>query len=214
MDPAAVTIQSFHETAPAYESRFMDCSGYAQDLSAFCGLLAPGARILDLGCGPGNVARFVLDARPDVKVLGVDAASAMLERFRKNVPEAEARTCDLRDVAGLCGSFDAALASFCLPFLGQDEAAELLRAVGRLVVPQGVLYLSTMQGRGGGFERTSFGGERDFYFNYFERTFLDDTLATAGFEVLSYREQLYRQPPAQDLIDMIYLGRRTAPRCL
>lgn len=188
----------------------MDCSGYAQDLNDFCRLLPAAARVLDLGCGPGNVARFVLDVRPDVRLLGVDLAPAMLERFRKNVPEAEARPWDLREMDSLPGTFGAALASFCLPFFRQDEAANFVRALERLVVPHGLLYLSTMQGRGGGFERTSFGGERDFYFNYFERTFLDDTLASARFEVLSYREQLYRQANAPDLIDMIYLCRRTA----
>ena len=61
MDPTAKTIESFHATVTAYERRFMDCSAYAPDLSAFCRLLPTEARGFDLGCDPGNVARFLLD---------------------------------------------------------------------------------------------------------------------------------------------------------
>jgi hypothetical protein len=41
-------------------------------------------------------------------------------------------------------------------------------------------------------------------------TTIESFHATAGFAVFSYREQLYRQPHAHDLIDMIYLCRKTA----
>jgi SAM-dependent methyltransferase len=209
MDAITTTVASFDATAGTYERRFMDCSAYAQDLRAFLDLLPAAAKVLDPGCGPGNVARCLLDARPDLKILGVDLAPAMLERFRSNVPEAEASLCDLRHVGCLAGPFDGVVASFCLPFLGQADAAAFLNALGRLCAPRGVLYLATMQGRGGGFEKTSFGGERDFYFNYFEQAFLDATLAAAGFQILSYREQIYRQEHAPDLTDMIYLCRKS-----
>lgn len=164
--------------------------------------------MLDLGCGPGNVARFMLDARPDLLIMGVDLAPAMVERFRKNVPEATAKVCDLRHVGALGECFEAAMASFCLPFLTHNEATVLIRALALVSCPQGALYLSTMQGRGEGLEKTSFGGERDFFFNYYERAFLDDQLDKAGFEVVSYQEQVYAQEHAADLTDMIYLAHR------
>jgi ubiquinone/menaquinone biosynthesis C-methylase UbiE len=35
-------------------------------------LLPPGARVLDVGCGDGAIARRIMDMRPDVAVRGVD----------------------------------------------------------------------------------------------------------------------------------------------
>ncbi|MFM7511884.1 MAG: class I SAM-dependent methyltransferase, partial [Cyanobium sp.] len=40
------------------------------------------ARVLDLGCGPGNISFRLADALPDAAVVGLDGAAAMLERAR------------------------------------------------------------------------------------------------------------------------------------
>ena len=47
---------------------------------------------LDLGCGPGDIARRFAQAFPDWKVDGVDGSSAMLERGRKLTQEAGLET--------------------------------------------------------------------------------------------------------------------------
>jgi SAM-dependent methyltransferase len=46
--------------------------------STFARGLAPGARVLDLGCGAGAVARLLVEAREDVRVTGVDFARVPL----------------------------------------------------------------------------------------------------------------------------------------
>jgi SAM-dependent methyltransferase len=35
-------------------------------------LIPPNAKVLDVGCGDGNVARLLLDARPDIQIEGID----------------------------------------------------------------------------------------------------------------------------------------------
>jgi SAM-dependent methyltransferase len=46
------------------------------------GLLPEGARVLDVGCGDGSIARRILDLRPDVDVRGLD----VLVRPETHVP--------------------------------------------------------------------------------------------------------------------------------
>jgi cyclopropane fatty-acyl-phospholipid synthase-like methyltransferase len=203
-----ITIASFNATAAAYAKRFEDCSAYAGALGEFCSLLAPSARLLDIGCGPGNVARWLLDRREDLRIYGIDLSVSMLELFRRNVPEATAEVLDMRQLDELVSRFDGAVASFCLPFLTHEEGQSFISAMSRRVLNGGLLYLSTMQGQGQGFERTSFGGEHEFYFNYYEPEFLDKQLAVNGFEVLDYREQEFPQERGPELVDMIYLARR------
>ena len=38
----------------------------------FAGLLPPAARVLDVGCGDGLLARRVMELRPDVQISGID----------------------------------------------------------------------------------------------------------------------------------------------
>ncbi len=58
----------------------------ALDLLAQVPLEAP-ARVVDLGCGPGNVTTILRHRFPRAEVLGVDGSAAMLEKARVAVPE-------------------------------------------------------------------------------------------------------------------------------
>ena len=67
----------------------------AQDLLARIPLAAP-ARVVDLGCGPGNVTRLLAGRWPRAQITGVDASAAMLERARPTLPEARFELADIR----------------------------------------------------------------------------------------------------------------------
>jgi len=67
-------------------------------LDRFCDLLRPGAAVLDIGCGSGlPVARELIQRGFDVT--GLDAASTMLELFRRNLPGTLALQTDMRQLA-------------------------------------------------------------------------------------------------------------------
>jgi trans-aconitate 2-methyltransferase len=58
----------------------------ALDLLAQVPLEAP-ARVVDLGCGPGNVTTILRQRFPNAEMMGVDGSATMLERARAAVPE-------------------------------------------------------------------------------------------------------------------------------
>jgi trans-aconitate 2-methyltransferase len=58
----------------------------AIDLAARVGVDTP-ARVIDLGCGPGNSTRVVARRWPLATVTGIDSSAAMLAAARKEFPE-------------------------------------------------------------------------------------------------------------------------------
>ena len=62
-----------------------DVSRYAGWVADLAGLLRPGARVLDLGCGAGIPATRELATR-GLQVLGVDFSAVQLRRARRLVP--------------------------------------------------------------------------------------------------------------------------------
>jgi SAM-dependent methyltransferase len=100
--------------------------------------VAPGARVLDVGCGPGVVlaAALARGARPT----GVDIAPGMLAEARRRVPDVELLEADAVELPVAAGSFDAAVGNFVLNHLPEPErAAGELR---RVLAPGGRIALS------------------------------------------------------------------------
>lgn len=52
--------------------------------------------VVDVGCGPGNSTRLLVDRWPEAQVTGIDSSSSMLDEARAEVPEASFVESDLR----------------------------------------------------------------------------------------------------------------------
>ena len=63
----------------------------------------PGDALLDLGCGPGNISFCLAEQFPQVRVLGVDGAAAMLQIARARLDRAPGRWPVLAFSHGLLG---------------------------------------------------------------------------------------------------------------
>jgi len=102
--------------------------------------LPEGARVLDLGCGPGRPSTALLAERFDVT--GVDISHAQLEIARINVPKAKFIEADLASVDFPDGNFNAVTAFYSLIHLPRTELPGLFERVKRWLRPDG-LFLAT-----------------------------------------------------------------------
>ena len=101
--------------------------------------LVPGARVLDLGIGPGVSGIEMARAAPETLFVGLDLAAPMIARARAHIAESGVHVPLVRaDVARLPfpdASFDGATAHSFLYLLPDSAAA--LREVHRVVKPGG-----------------------------------------------------------------------------
>ncbi|BCU75757.1 class I SAM-dependent methyltransferase [Luteolibacter sp. LG18] len=112
--------------------------------------LAPGAAVLDLGCGAGN---FTLRVMQEVGPLAshlVDLSQPMLERAKQRVMAAgavsvETTASDLRDLVFEENSFDCILAGAVLHHLREDsDWHDVFTKLHRWLKPGGRLYVADL----------------------------------------------------------------------
>ncbi len=103
--------------------------------------LAPGARILDVGCGHGlPIARFLVDQGFDVT--GFDVSEAQIEHARENVPEAHFRVGDMRSIRMKVEPFDAIIAWDTVFHVPRDEHAAVFLRFAQWLKPGGRILLA------------------------------------------------------------------------
>lgn len=94
----------------------------------------PSARILDVCCGTGFLARLL--SRRNYAVTGIDASPAMIAHARETAPDNEFHVADASDFQ-LPGSFDAAVSTFdsLNHILGYDHLEAAFRNTAAVLKP-------------------------------------------------------------------------------
>ena len=107
---------------------------WAADLAS---RLAPGARVLELGCGGGTRETRELAAR--FQLTGVDLSERQLERARERVPGATFVHGDLTSIDFEPSSFDAVVAFYVFNHVPRDLLAPALARAHRWLAEGGYL---------------------------------------------------------------------------
>jgi len=94
------------------------------------------ARVVDLGCGPGNSTELLVARWPDAQITGVDNSEAMLARARETLPKQRFVLSDLRTFRAEA-PVDVLFANASLHWV--PEHAQLLPALLDALAPHGSL---------------------------------------------------------------------------
>ena len=112
--------------------------------------IRPGHRVLEIGCGTGNLALLVKRLHPDAEVVGLDPDPKALARARR---KAGRKALPVRLDLGFAqelpypdASFDRVLSAFMFHHLGPDDKEKALREVRRVLKPGGSLHLLDLGG--------------------------------------------------------------------
>jgi len=191
IDPYKETFATWDKLAQLYQAKFMDLDYYNASYDFICNTLGKEqTKILEIGCGPGNITKYLLSQRPDFQILATDVAPSMIALAKANNPTATCEVLDSRNLEQIKTTFDALIAGFCIPYLSPLDCEKLISDAANLLNPNGLLYLSFVEGHPdqSGFQTGSSGDRAYFYFHNLNT--LENICKTKHFETI----QLFKIP--------------------
>ena len=162
------THKTWNKIAQFFENSFMDIKLYDDTYKRFCELIPKtDASVLEIGCGPGNITRYILELKPELKILATDISGNMVDLAKKNNPTSEVRVMDCRNIGTLESVYDAVICGFTIPYLSEVDCSNLISDISNLLTKEGVLYLSFVAGHysSSGYISGSSGDRMYFYYH-------------------------------------------------
>jgi len=155
-------------------------------LAARVGGLGP---ICDLGCGPGQVARYLRDQ--GAAAFGVDLSEGMLAQARRLNPDLEFRQGDMLALSDPDESWGGAAVFYSLIHIPRARVPQALAELRRVLRPGGVALIAVHCGQETVHRDELWGRPISIDFIFYEPTELERQLTMAGFVV---DEVVVREP--------------------
>jgi 2-polyprenyl-3-methyl-5-hydroxy-6-metoxy-1,4-benzoquinol methylase len=190
MNKIEKTIIAYNKNYESYKDKFMSFPLYEDKVKDFITFLPHKNKVLDLGCGPGNVLNVLCSSGKEFSVTGLDLSEKMIEVAKNNIPTGEFYCKDIRDINFSEDSFDVIILSFCIVHLEHSDVEALIKKISKYLENKGKIYLSFMEGKKSGFETTSFSKE-EIYFNYYSADEIVNLLNKYGFKTFKISKQDY-----------------------
>jgi len=138
------TQASYDQVAVEYAEKFkdeMDDKPFDRDcldrLAREVGSLGP---ICDMGCGPGQIARYL--HRQGVDTLGVDLSPRMVAEAQRLNPEVHFHQGDMLSLPDEDNSWGGIAAFYCIIHIPREQVIDALREMKRALKPGGLLLVT------------------------------------------------------------------------
>lgn len=198
MDKYEETFETWNKVAQLYQDRFMDLDLYNDTYDFICNtILNNKAKLLDVGCGPGNITKYLLSKRPDFSIFGIDIAPNMIELAKTNNPTAHFAIMDSRKISDLETKYDGIICGFCFPYLSPLDSQKIISDCYHLLIANGLVYISFVEGdpQKSDFQVGSNGSR--IYFYFYNLTDLTEQLQKNNFKILKVFKVDYKKTEGQ-----------------
>lgn len=158
-------------------------------LTRFAERVRGRGRVVDMGCGPGHVARFLHDLGVDVT--GLDLSNGMVQRARELNPGIAFRQGDMGALDMASASLAGIVAFYSIVHLGPESLVTVLGELRRVLAPGAPLLLAFHIGNESVHLDEWWGHEVAVDFVFFDPETIKIRLEEAGFRIV---EALEREP--------------------
>jgi SAM-dependent methyltransferase len=176
---------SYDRVAGLYTEKYTDELAHKpldrELLDRFADAVRGSGPVCDLGCGPGQIARYLRERGVDA--FGIDLSSAMVETAQRLAPEISFSQGDMAALDAADASWAGIVAFYSIIHTPRDEMVPVLRELRRVLQPDGVLLLGFHLGNEDLHIEEWSGQPVCIDMLFFERAEMEGYLTRAGLEI-------------------------------
>lgn len=153
----------------------------------FISRLPPGGSVLDVGCGTGVKAKYLL--AHGLRVTGTDISAKMLAIAEREAPGGVYHKLSMSELDTLSETFDGVFAQASLLHIPKADAGGVVRQMAERTKPGGLVYVAVKEAREGKpaeevVHENDYGYDYERFFSYFTMAELEQYLMDAGMRVV------------------------------
>ncbi len=156
-------------------------------LDKFRELVGTEGLVCDLGCGPGQIARYL--KAMDINVIGVDKSKGMIEVAKRFNPDIEFYCDDMRKLQVGNSSWVGIVNFYAIIHVPPKEIAKVFQEWERVLAPGGYLLMSFLVGEDIEHVDELFNQEVDLDFYLYPSEHMVNWLEEVGFEIIDSMER-------------------------
>ena len=200
------TIKSYDNTASDFMQKIGSLNNYNGTYDFLINLIIENDSILDLACGPAQISSYIIN-KINVNITGVDLSNEMLKIAKNNISNGifiEDSIITFKNNL----EYELIIIGFGIPYLNIDQVNECIRNSISMLKINGHIYISFMEGNKQGFEKTSFGGNNNFYIYYHQKNTIINILENNGIKIIKTFELNYKEMDGKITKDIILIGKK------
>jgi len=188
MDKNHLAVNTYNKIAPFYTKKYFNDLSDSKYLDIFLDFLPNGAKILDVGSGPGQFSKYIKEKGFDVS--GIDYSDKMVAMAKNKVPGVVFQKMDMRKLDFETKTFDGLLSSYSLIHIPSNQIHKTLEGFYRILKPNGYLEVIAQKGKANQIVDQPSRPTEKMFFNFFTMDRLTKFLIKSRFKIVFQEENL------------------------
>ncbi len=132
--------ETYNKIAKDWHHNHYQDDWWHEGVDAFASFLPPHAHIVDMGCGSGHKAKYLVER--GFRVTGIDFSEELLAIAAREVPQAAFILSDMRDLSAVQERVDGVLSQASLLHIAKKDAPVVIAHWVEKLKPGGSLYVA------------------------------------------------------------------------
>jgi cyclopropane fatty-acyl-phospholipid synthase-like methyltransferase len=165
MDKNKKTVEAYDKNPQFYAEKFDSYGIRIEDVDRALLLNESGSdMILELGCGSGRDAQYIISRVGKENYFGTDASEGLIKLCREKIPEGMFQVKDMREVSYETETFGAIFSFASMLHVNREEMTQIIEKCHKWLKTGGILYISTKYGEYREENIKKFGEDKYYYF--------------------------------------------------